>query len=277
MICPYCQHEIAELWQPMYITTDEKGQAVDQPSPAACVIVYEYDATLTICEDAGIDPNKDMVITGLVLESGWMQCPNKKCQQLLLHAKRRVYDPNWRGGKGSVLRAGAVEDLLVEETVVFPTRRIARPIDPLIPDEYAQPFQEACLILEYSPGMSAVLARKVLADLLENYAKCTGYTVAEQINKFIDDPQQPSTIKANLHYLREMADFAAHTKKDVTTGEILNTTPEEATWTLDVIESVFHYFIIGPTKDAVRRAEMAKKMERAGRNPIPPLDQEDNP
>ena len=279
MICPYCQHETAELWQPMFVVTDEKGQSEDQPRPSAGLLVDEDDAVVAICEDAGIDRKERLTkridSVGLLLEARWMQCPNVQCRQLLLHAKRRVYDPTSRGGR-SVL-SGKADDLLVEETVVFPTRRIVRPIDPLIPARFAVPFKQGCLILEDSPGMSAVLSRKVLADLLEKYAGCAGYTVKDQIDKFIADPQQPSALKENLHYLREMADFAAHTKTDLTTGEILDTTPEEASWTLDVIDGLFDYFIIGPTKDATRRAEMAKKMDQAGRKPIPPRDQEGNP
>jgi len=253
----------------MWVATGEKGQSLGEPQTGAGLLVDEAEAVTAICKDAGIMQPKDMNHVGLTITARWMQCPNKNCQQLLVQVHRKVYDPRAKPGRSVVF--GHVDSLLEEETLAFPKRQLARPIDSLIPDAFAVPFREACLIRDDSPGMSAVLSRKVLADLLEQYAGCTGYTVKDQIDKFIANTQHPSHVKENLHYLREMADFAAHTKKDLTTGEILKTTMEEASWTLDVVESLFEYFIVGPAKDATRRAEMTKKMQQAGRKPIPPL------
>jgi len=251
----------------MWVVTDEKGQTLKEPRPAANLIVNEPNAIVAILKDAGgVAQPKDLDLgVGLTLASLWMQCPNRNCQQLLVHVDRRIYDAHGRG------RPGQVTDLLEEETLAFPKRRPTRVIDTLVPEALAKPFKEASLILDISPGMSAVLSRKLLADLLEQYAGCTGYSVKEQIDKFIADAQHPSHVKENLHYLREMADFAAHTKKDLTTGDILSTTTDEASWTLDVVETLFEHFIVGPAKDAKRRADMAAKMQQAGRKPIPPL------
>ena len=116
--------------------------------------------------------------------------------------------------------------------------------------------------------MSAVLSRRILADLLENYAGRTEYNLATRIKKFIEDPQYPSYLKQNLEHLREIGDFAAHAQKDLKTSEILDVGPEEAEWTLDVIDSLFDYFIVAPEKDKTRRANFEKKMVAAGRKPI---------
>ena len=252
MICPYCNVPIAEAWLPLFATHDINRLGLTEPSPGISFLKEEFKRGYT-----------------LILE--WMQCPNQnpKCEGIIVRATEYEYDPAYRGSGNPMLWQIPHEN---EHTwIAVPQRRAARPIDPLVPGSFADPFKEACLIRDDSPGMSAVLSRRVLADLLEQYAVCTGYTVKEQIDKFIADAQHPSHVKENLHYLREMADFAAHTKKDLTTGEILETTLEEASWTLDVVESLFDYFIIGPAKDAARRAEMAKKMQQAGRKPIPPL------
>jgi hypothetical protein len=244
---------IAEAWQPLYATCDLNGFGSNELSP-------------------GIGFLKKDLKRGYMLVLEWMQCPNQnpKCEGIIVRATKYEYDPGYREPGKSVQFTQAPHEN-EQVWIAVPQRRAVRPIDPLLPDAFADPFREAWLIRDDSPGMSAVLSRRVLADLLEQYAGCTGYTVKEQIDKFIADAQHPSHVKENLHYLREMADFAAHTKKDLTTGEILKTTSEEATWTLDVVESLFHYFIIGPAKDAARRAEMAKKMQQAGRKPIPPL------
>jgi hypothetical protein len=78
------------------------------------------------------------------------------------------------------------------------------------------------------------------------------------------------TFKDNLHYLREIGDFAAHTQKDKKTNEIINASPEEAEWTLTVIDSLFEYFIVAPEKDRIRREGVDEKAAKAGRKPIKP-------
>lgn len=45
-----------------------------------------------------------------------------------------------------------------------------RLIDPTVPDPYRRDYEEATAILDVSPRMSAVLSRRLLADLLEEYA-----------------------------------------------------------------------------------------------------------
>ncbi len=233
-------------------------------------IVYGKDAVAAIYSEAGVPVPQDGhlgVSVGVRATASWMQCPNSACQQLLIHVTRSLFKPSENPSSSYEL-----DDLFAEEQVVFPRRPAPRAIDPLVPHVFAEPFQQAWLILDDSPGMSAVLSRKILADLLEQKGGYKEYTVKEQIDKFIDDPLQPSTLKENLQFLREMADFAAHTKTDQTTGEILQTTREEAEWTLDNIERLFDHFIVNPARDKARREEMAQKMQQAGRKPIPPLD-----
>jgi hypothetical protein len=87
-------------------------------------------------------------------------------------------------------------------------------VDELVRDPFAKDFREACLILDDSPRMSSVLSRRILADLLEQYANLTDYKVATRIDKFIADITHPSRLRDNLHYLREIGDFSAHTMKD---------------------------------------------------------------
>jgi hypothetical protein len=140
----------------------------------------------------------------------------------------------------------------------------------MVPLDMKRDYQEASLILNDSPRMSAVLSRRVLSDLLKDYAGYDEYTLAKQIDKFIADPHHPSNAKDNLHYLREMGDFGAHTKTDAATGEIIEVTRDEAEWTLDVVDGLFDYFIIRPTRDAARRVEMDEKLKKAGRKPIQP-------
>ena len=268
MKCPYCQHLVAESSLPGAVVNDVDGQPAE-PSTGGGYLVGHEAAVIAICEQANrlIPSHKTLGRkVGINFSVQWMRCPNLECQQLLLRARRNLYSP-FASGRSVV--SGDVDYILTEEVIVFPRKPIPRPIDPLVPAIYSKPFHEACLILDDSPGMSAVLSRKILADLLENLGGYTAYTINEQIKGFIDDPKHPSSLKENLHYLREMADFAAHTKKDLATGEILNTSREEADWTLTVVESLFDYWIVGPERDKARRTEMAAKMDKAGQNPFP--------
>jgi len=243
MLCPYCQHEIAEMWQPFYVVTDGKGGRLAEPSAGTSVILGEE---------------------GISVSARWMQCPNGACQQLLVHVRRAIYDPHARTAKH--LFSGP-DEIEVEEVIAFPKHQMSRNLNPLVPEPYARDFREACLILEYSPRMSAVLSRRILSDLLKNYAGCEGQ-LSKQINDFVANPKYPSNVKENLHYLREIGNFSAHTQSDVGTGEIIDVGPDEADWTLTVLESLFDYFIIEPEKDAQRRAEIDAKLKRAGRKPI---------
>lgn len=118
--------------------------------------------------------------------------------------------------------------------------------------------------------MSAVLSRRILADLLEEFAGKTQYGLADRIDSFNEDTKQPYGLRKNLHYLREIADLSAHTKRD-DQAEIVEVTQEEAEWTLDIIERLFDYFIITPARDASLRESFDQKLERANRKAIKPL------
>ena len=71
----------------------------------------------------------------------------------------------------------------------------------------------------------------------------------------------------NLHYLREMGDFAAHRQED-DEQKVIDVSPEEAQWTLKVVADLFDYFIVAPAKDEQLRKSFDKKLEAANRKPI---------
>ena len=81
-------------------------------------------------------------------------------------------------------------------------------------------------------------------------------------------------VRENLHHLREIADFSAHTQTDEQ-QERLEVEPEEAEFTLNVVERRIDYFIVAPEKDRKLREGMDAKIEKAGRGPIKPLPSDD--
>jgi hypothetical protein len=65
-----------------------------------------------------------------------------------------------------------------------------------------------------------------------------------------------------------MGNFGVHTQTDKTNDEIIDASPEEAEWTLTVIDGLFDYFIVGPERDKERRASFDAKLKRAGRDTL---------
>jgi len=187
----------------------------------------------------------------------WMKCPNEECREVIVQTRRYV-----------TFKGQALEEVVPDMWWAVPQKRPPREIGPLVKEPFRRDYLEASAILKDSPRMSAVLARKILADLLEKYGKVTrSLKLSTMIEAFERQGGHPSHVTGNLDYLREIADFSAHTQKDEL-GNIVDVEPKEAEWTLEVVDTLFDYFIVGPEKDKERRAKFDKKIEQAGRKPI---------
>jgi uncharacterized protein DUF4145 len=180
-----------------------------------------------------------------------MACFNPACLQVIVRMRKHLI--------------GIASSAQNEEWLAIPRKKPSRPIDPLVPDRYKLSYVKASLILTDAPDMSGILSRRILQDLLKEYAGRSEYKLEDQINYFINDPNYPSHIKDNLHHLRDIGNFAAHTKENKLTGAIVEVGVEEAGWALEVIDGLFDYFIVGPEKNRQRRAEWERK--RGPQNP----------
>lgn len=241
--CPFCRCPTPEMWRPLVAIHDAQGQALKEPQQS---LKFPLGRNPTLVLD-----------TAVFTEMFWMRCQNHKCQETIVLVRHGY--PFWN-------QAVNLADL--DMWYAVPQKRNPRTLDPLIKEPFRRDYTEAALILEDSPRMSAVLSRRILGDLLKTFAGRPEYNLATRIDNFIEDAQFPSAIKGNLHHLREIADFGAHTQQDQTSGEIIDVGREEAEWTLEVIDGLFDYFIIGPEKDRERRTKFDKKIEQAGRKPI---------
>lgn len=178
------------------------------------------------------------------VEVRWMRCANSSCRELLI-AIIEGYD----AGPAAVHT----------NTYLVRPRGGNRPVDPLVQGQYRTDFEEAAAILNLSPRMSTVLSRRILADLLEDYAGLDDFRLVDRVDKFIADTNRPVELRENLHYLRELGDLSAHTKKN-DQAEIVSADGIEAEWTLDVIERLFNYFIVGPARDKAIRGKIDQKL-----------------
>lgn len=168
-------------------------------------------------------------------------------------------------------------ELSAKTWLVVPSRS-TRPVPPEVDEAIPQQIQiyrEAAAILDESPSASAVLSRRVLADLLKKYAKREEFKLADRIDKFNEDTSHPSGLRDNLHHFREISDFSAHTQED-DQANIVDIDHDEAEWTLDLVDRLFDYFIVTPARDKEMRAKMDKKIKEAGRKPVKPPTKKTN-
>ena len=193
----------------------------------------------------------------------WMQCANAKCRQIVVQAyEQHVF---WAGGIGTGPS---------QKWFAVPRRASGRQVHPSVlssDKDLAQLYSEASLILDISPRASAVLSRRVLADLLKKYADRNEYGLAARIDRFNEDLSHPSGLRDNLHYLREIGDFAAHAQED-DQANIVHVEREEAEWALDIVDRLFDYFVVTPARDAALRAKMDEKLDATGRKSIRPVE-----
>jgi Domain of unknown function (DUF4145) len=205
-----------------------------------------------------VQPPAPLVASTVSLD--YMYCANAECNQLVIRVHENLDFP---------LHAVSDPSMLTETWLARP-RTTARSLDLGVPEPFRSDYREAAAILDSSPRMSAVLSRRILADLMETYGHHSQFKLSERIDKFIADKANPSGLRDNLHHFREIADFGAHTQKDDQT-EIINVGREEAEWTLDLLDRLFDHFIVTPERDRRMRATMDERIKQAGRKPIPPL------
>ena len=118
-------------------------------------------------------------------------------------------------------------------TLVYPMLTYRKPVPKEVNDIHIkEDYEEACLVLPYSPKASAALSRRCLQSLLKKKGKTTKFNLADAIDEAKES--LPSAISTSLHLLREMGNFAAHEQKDKSTGEIIGINDGEAEFMLEI-------------------------------------------
>ncbi len=246
MECPFCHHDIAAVWQSYSATTDYLGRSLGHVAGQLNTAVL-----------------RDKTRIPVVVTAQWLQCQNVECQEIVVQITRI------ESGKGP------------ESWIALPKHPNLPIVHELVIDPFRKDYLEAWAILEDSPRMSAVLSRRLLADLLEKYAGLNQWSLAQRIDAFVADTRYPQWLRQNLHYVREAGDFGAHKQEDKTVAvatqqlppepAIIDVSKDEAEWTLKNIADLFEYFIVGPEKDKEMRAALDKKIAGANRKPISPV------
>lgn len=205
--------------------------------------------------------NPDAIPIGTDSTGSWgllsRKCPN--CGLLVLELAQGQI----------VARTGGRAFTAFRNEVLIRPRSISRtPISPDVPDDVAEDYKEACLVLADSPKASAALSRRCLQQLLRQAAKVKPGNLANEIQQALDTGHLPSHLADSIDAIRNIGNFAAHPTKSTNTGEAIPVEPGEAEWNLDVLEALFDFYYVQPAIIKKKRDALNNKLVEAGKAPM---------
>jgi hypothetical protein len=209
------------------------------------------------------------------VEIDWMICGNPECGELVIRMHETRPTGLWLEGE-----EGRTRDTTTESWWIRP-RFGSRPLPKEVEEPFRTDYAEAAALLDVSPRMAAVLARRIVGDLLKKYANAKHWSLAARIRSFVAESGHPSGLTSNLEHLREIADFGAHTQEvelEREDGElevlIIDADRVDAEWTLDLIDRMFDYFIVQPARDEAMKSKWDDHISKTGRKPLRENDAE---
>ena len=148
-----------------------------------------------------------------------------------------------------------------EVKVVYPRTTRHKPVPPEVPPEFAEDYQEACLILADRPKASAALSRRCLQMILREKTEVPHKDLYGEIRWGIKNANLPSEITEILDVPRRIGNVATHPMMSLSTGVIADVEPWEAEWCLEVIESLYDHYFVTPARNAERLARLKQKTD----------------
>jgi len=152
-----------------------------------------------------------------------------------------------------------------ESNLVYPKTYSRKMISDETLGNFASDYKEAYLVLADSPKASAALSRRCLQSLLREKAGVKPGNLSNEIQQVIDSKNLPSYLSDSIDAIRNIGNFAAHPNKSTNTGEIVDVEPGEADWTLEVLESLFDFYLVQPQKLQDKRDALNKKLKDSGK------------
>ena len=150
-------------------------------------------------------------------------------------------------------------------TLVRPKSYSRVPLSKEIPNEFSKDYSEACLVLTDSEKASAALSRRCLQHLLREKAGVSKGDLANEIQQVLDSKQLPPHLAEDLDAIRNIGNFAAHPLKNTHTGEIVDIEPEEAEWQLNILEQLFDFYFVQPSRAKAKRDALNAKLHSIGK------------
>lgn len=152
--------------------------------------------------------------------------------------------------------------------MVYPRGISRAPLPADVPDQYAQDYKEACLVLSDSPKASAALSRRCLQNLLRALPTVKPSDLSKEIDEILNSKQLPSHLADAIDAIRVLGNFAAHPMKSTNTGAIVEVEEGESEWLLDVLEGLFDFYFVQPAILQKKRDLLNKKLQDAGKPPL---------
>ena len=159
---------------------------------------------------------------------------------------------------------------MLERFRVYPVVSGRKPVPKDVPHDIALDYDEACVVLQFSPKSSAALARRCLQAVLSQH----GYNeknLMSQITSVLNekDPSKalPLSLRETIDAIRNFGNFSAHPITDITTLQVIDVDPEEAEWCLNILEEIFEHFYVKPAQAKARKKALNEKLKSAGKRP----------
>ncbi len=146
----------------------------------------------------------------------------------------------------------------------YPRLAARKPVEWDVPKSFKNDYLEACNVLSISVNASAALSRRVLESILDHQGY-SGGSLEQKIDSALSETSLekvlPKSVKATIHAVRNLGNFAAHPTSDKSGLKIIDVEPEEAEWCIEIIEELFeHYY--GKQADT-RIAKLSEKLDDA--------------
>ena len=152
----------------------------------------------------------------------------------------------------------------------YPQGSSRDPVSSDVPEPIAEDYNQAALVLPYSPKASAALSRRCLQTILSE----AGYTqrdLALQIDAVLTEADArkalPTGVHTMLDAIRNFGNFSAHPITDQTTLQVIDVEDHEAEYCLDILDALFDHYYVRPADAKRRRAALDAKLSAAGKPP----------
>ncbi|MBV5280876.1 MAG: DUF4145 domain-containing protein [Paludibacter sp.] len=209
-----------------------------------------------------INPDYQEYFLGKDIEGDWsvfkMTCPNPECKKFIIRIAKGTQKSGYQCKLPNI-------EKINEDRLVRPITSSRPPVAKEVEVMFSSDYNEACLVLGFSPKSSAALSRRCLQNLLREKAGVKKGDLAREIQEVIDSKSLPTYLAENIDAIRNIGNFAAHPQKSTATGEIIDIEPGEAEWLLDVLEMLFDFYFVQPALAKAKRDALNIKLQEAGK------------
>ena len=212
---------------------------------------------------------KEIIPVGKDINGDWAiekyDCPNPTCKKSILHLINAQIQQDRQVWKWHILHGPQGQELVTKRELIKPRGSSRPPVPKEVPQDIADDYTEACIVLPDSTKASAALSRRCLQHLLRISAGIKKGDLANEIQQLLDSNQLPSHLAESIDAVRNLGNFAAHPLKSSSTGQIIAVEPGEAEWTLEVLEMLFDFYYVQPERTRQRRATLNTKLGDTGK------------